>query len=102
MIPPESHLGTLRTFQTECTRYIFIGTAGWDTHVLQLIGENCPVAPLKIAIVNVGDDSAVNRISDGLRLGCPNTYDAPFATTVGSHGFTDWVHSSALDDFLTE
>lgn len=99
VIAPEYHLAALKAFQSACTKYVFIGMAGWDTHVLQLIGEGCPTDRIRIGTVNMGDKRATTRIVEGIQAARPD--GAPISVTTNTDGFTDWVYGGGLDRFLT-
>ena len=65
---PISHLEKLSEFQSHCVKYLFIGTSGWDTHVLELLNRGARSdssafyvggwAPVKLDIAErVGNES---------------------------------------------
>ena len=102
IIAPRYHLEALQKLQHRNTKYAFIGTNGYDEHVLQMLGEHCSPA-INLALVTQTTmseaEAAATRIVDGMRTG-QRDGELGARTSIWHEGFREWLRSPAFEKFL--
>ena len=91
---PADHLDELRSFLEDCENFLFIGVSGRDMDLLELLGDS----------VKVGRETTIVSWSEPGKVYSRIQAEAPQLFRRGDNslegGFSQFISSGALDDFL--
>ncbi len=101
LVCPPGHLDALGTFMDSCHKYLFIGTGGYDTDVLDFMDKRMPVGSFANFVGGGSAREAAkarNRILSSLSRKLENADVQPENDTY-SDGFRAYLATSHLRDF---
>lgn len=86
----------LETFIRNTTKYLFIGTSGYDDDVLGFISERVPEGAHAHYVGSADIEEAKSRIEAAI----PTFRRQPILPVIERRGFSEFLQSSEVDRFL--
>lgn len=96
LVCPSAHLNALKAFLRDCSKYLFVGTSGFDDDLLGFIREN---APSSIVGYHVGAED-IQDSQGRIEAAIPQLRRGVDWSRRYGNGFKNFVTTSEFDEFL--